>query len=302
VRYRLTLHCGLHKTGTTTIQHALQRDRGALAAQGVFYPDPKEGVSHNSFFRPERAHELQEALGAFLQTGLEHLLLSAEDLATHFLYPRRAGAIRNTFAKLFDIEIVIYLRRQDRLKESVFSEIVKRGSTGSIEQDTHYALDFLARLDVLADTFGRDALRVRLYREEPMSEGWLIDDFCTAAGLDRSALSVDGARHNTAFHRRKTLLLSEMPVGGSPAARAFIRFLEVADLPRDDRIRFLGAPAYHRAILEGQRRGNDLVAYRYALPAPIPHFEWTEEHAAWHPPEPIGDDERAALLRAFLAG
>lgn len=300
-RFRLTLHCGLHKTGTTTIQQVLHRNRDALARQGVFYPYPPEGAGHNSFFRPERAHELQHALEAFLDSGRPRLLLSAEDLSTHFLTPARAASIRDVFAKMFDIEIVLYLRRQDRLKESVFSEIVKRGFTGTIEQDSHYALDFLARLDTLADTFGRTALRVRLYREEPPCPGWLVGDFCAAAELDAAALEGDATRHNRGFHRRKTLLLSEMPVGAGPAGREFIRFLAGSTVPRDDGIRFLGAPDYHRAVLEAHRRGNEIVAERYDLPAPLPCFDWSAEHAAWRPPAPIEDDERAAVLRAFVA-
>ena len=35
---RLILHCGLHKTGTSTLQFALARARPALAASGVLYP------------------------------------------------------------------------------------------------------------------------------------------------------------------------------------------------------------------------------------------------------------------------
>ena len=35
---RLILHCGLHKTGTSTLQFALARARPALAANGVLYP------------------------------------------------------------------------------------------------------------------------------------------------------------------------------------------------------------------------------------------------------------------------
>ena len=299
-RYRLTLHCGLHKTGTTTLQHVLHRNRAALARQGVFYPDPSDGVAHNRFFRPDLAHEVQPALEAFLDSGCERLLLSAEDLSTHFLSAARAASIRDIFARMFDIEILLYLRRQDRLKESVFSEIVKRRFVGTIAQDTHYELDFLARLETLAGVFGATALRVRLYREGPAPADWLIGDFCSAAELDASRLETDGPPRNAGFHRRKTLLLSQMPVGQAPPGREFIRFLASSEVPEDDGIRFLGSPHEHRAVLEAHRRSNETVAARYGLPEPIPAFERTAEHDAWRPPEPITDAERAAVLRGFV--
>jgi hypothetical protein len=300
-RYRLTLHCGLHKTGTTALQKVLHRNRGALAARGVFYPSPPEGVGHNRFFRPALAHELQHALEAFFVSGTERLLLSAEDLSHHLLDPARTRAIREIFARLFDIEIIVYLRRQDRLKESVYAEIAKRRFTGPIAADTHYMLDFRERLARLEAAFGRDALTVRLYPEDAPCPTILLSDFCAATGLDPAAMETDGTRHNAAFHRRKTLLLSEMPVGGGPSGREFIRFLGSSAVPDDDGIRFLGAPDTHRAILETYRAGNDAVAARYRMPDPIPTFEMTEEHAAWRPPAAITEAERKAVLHAFVA-
>jgi hypothetical protein len=300
-RYRLTLHCGLHKTGTTTLQQMLHRNRGALAAQGIFYPAPPRGVGHNRFFHPGLTHELQHALEAFFVSGAERLLLSAEDLSQHFLDRARTEAIRDTFARVFDIELVLYLRRQDRLKESVYAEIVKRRFTGPIETDAHYLLDFRDRLARLEAAFGRDALTVRLYPEDAPCPALLVADFCAAAGIDAAALELDSTRHNSAFHRRKTLLLSEMPVGDGQTGREFIRFLAASDLPEQDGMRFLGTPDYHRAILEAYLAGNEAVAARYRLSQPLPRFEMTEEHAAWRPPSPITEAERRGLLQAFVA-
>jgi len=300
-RHRLTLHAGLHKTGTTTLQRALHASRDTLAAQGVFYPDPPEGTAHNRFFRPELAHELGHALAAFYRSECARLLLSAEDLASHFLRPDRAEAIRSTFARAFEIDVVIYLRRQDRLKESVYAEIVKRGFTGPIEADDHYELDFLRRLDALAATFGAEALRVRTFREDRADPGWLVRDFCTAAALDPGAVCVPAQRHNAALHRRKTLLLSEMPVGRGLIGREFVRHLAAAPAPEDDGMRFLASPETHRALLEAQAANNATVATRYGLPEPLPEFEITAELAAWRPPAPIRSDERAAVLASFVS-
>ena len=55
MRKRLILHIGMHKTGSSSIQHFLSRNRLALAAAGVLYPrsvgpDGRRQPKHNAIF------------------------------------------------------------------------------------------------------------------------------------------------------------------------------------------------------------------------------------------------------------
>ena len=42
----LLIHCGLHKTGTSYLQHVLSLNRARLAKAGVVYPQPAEITIH----------------------------------------------------------------------------------------------------------------------------------------------------------------------------------------------------------------------------------------------------------------
>ncbi|MEC8793636.1 MAG: hypothetical protein VXX53_07535, partial [Pseudomonadota bacterium] len=99
---RLILHCGLHKTGTSTLQFALARARPALAASGVLYPTNRAlGIDldvddHNPLAArllaaggdsAAVAPLLAPLAGLMATPGLTSLILSAEEFGHVFLNP-----------------------------------------------------------------------------------------------------------------------------------------------------------------------------------------------------------------------
>ena len=122
----LYLHIGLHKTGTNSLQRFLLENRSLLLEAGLSlgrYQDPVSGTHHPILAALENEPEavfdrIAEAPGA-------RLLISAEDLSWKIRPSESAAAIRGAALRHFDPHVVIFLRRQDFLKESVYAEIVK---------------------------------------------------------------------------------------------------------------------------------------------------------------------------------
>ncbi len=136
---KLILHVGSHKTGTSAIQRAADRQRNSLLKQGVLYPltgqwhdrshhhwayalwDEQAAANKLDMLIADLVRELKET-----GTNPETLLLSSEifekiptkeklrDILTYFL-----GDIADK------VECVYFIRRQDLLVESVFKQWVK---------------------------------------------------------------------------------------------------------------------------------------------------------------------------------
>jgi len=133
----LILHIGFHKTGTTAIQELCYRNREKLLNKiGIYYPDTYGFPGHyvysfalNGYFPqwiPTELRKSENELLFDLKKEIENakpkrILISAEDFigipfklrkVVEFLNPSR-------------IKILCYIRRQDRMIESLYNEHVK---------------------------------------------------------------------------------------------------------------------------------------------------------------------------------
>ena len=210
---RLYLHVGLHKTGTSYLQRLLVENRALLAEAGLGlgpYQDPVSGSHHPILAAIER--EGPEAVFARAsETPGERLLISAEELSEEMnARPGYLAAIHAAAARHFEPHLVIFLRRQDFLKESVYAEAVKDWFAGSIHDDHHYDYDHAARIARLEAVFGPARVHVTLYRDPGPND--IVGDLLAATGtaIDRARLT-PVPRQNVSMHRRKTLFLGQMP-------------------------------------------------------------------------------------------
>ncbi len=111
----------------------------------------------------------------FLKNDYDKLLISSE---------QRCYTSKETIAaysKLFsdcDVQVIMYIRRQDKLLQSAFLEYVKSGLDykGAIEEYFNYfsaSFNFIDRLYPWVDCFGKSRMSVRLYDRRQ------ITDVCT---------------------------------------------------------------------------------------------------------------------------
>ena len=292
---RLILHVGTHKTGTTTLQALMAAHRPALAAAGVCYPDTTRSSvphlpKHSSLFEaltagPEAfAREYGLITEEFARSGAHTLVLSEEGLSGPRCFEFGAMA---RFAEAFDVTVVCYLRRQDRLVEALWNQYCREGHEK--RQIAHYIgrARVLLRLDYLRmlafwETVG--AVRAVSYDRAVRSAG-LVPSFVDVTGLPLPA----GAdrRENVSPSMSCAAVLAELNRQGIAADWRAIE-------------RALGPAARRTALGAGLRR--DLLARFAEVNAELAaRFGVTFDDAMPEEPETPLAAPDAALLRRLLA-
>lgn len=214
----LILHIGYPKTGSTSLQHFMADNRGALLAQGVLYPkslDWKSNGNHESLtayvvgmrqnnsdlqkrfgladeasvmaFRAHLEADLAAELAA--HQNIERVIFSSEHLSERLHHQEDLERLRVLLQTRFSaVRIRVYLRRQDSLLVSYQSQILRAGyDVSSVqrqwENPASYAppiYDYFKTLNLWADVFGRDSIEVSVFED---CAGDIVTDFCTRVGL-----------------------------------------------------------------------------------------------------------------------
>ncbi len=198
---RIVVHIGTTKTGTTFLQNLMEQNRPALLRAGVWYPEvglfwqagrPHKQAGHSEF-TPAAVHG-RPALRDHIEAGLAHMrgrihtvVLSSEAFFLH----DRAPEIASYFDG-YEVEMVVYLRRQDEWANAQYCEFVAGGAIGRVdapigdwldEARTRARLDYRRVLTAWAERIGHENLHVRVYEPEQMIAGDLVADFAATTGL-----------------------------------------------------------------------------------------------------------------------
>jgi len=134
----LYIHCGLHKTGTTALQHALSTNSGVLLKQGFLYPKigtyAHSAGQHNLAFQLNRDRRFTHTDGdwaklfAQIQTFNGNTLISSEGFETGLISTKRLQPVLDQAAKLeLQVTFIIYLRNPVSYLESLYLELLKHG-------------------------------------------------------------------------------------------------------------------------------------------------------------------------------
>ena len=241
---KLILHIGTEKTGSTSIQRALAADRKTLAAHDILYPVLFGSENHMEVAvaamgdRPADSLQIQElartgldiggytaALRAKLAqeisaSGASTLLISNEHchgrLNTLDAVERLAGLLGAPFTQ---VQVIVYLRRQDRMAVSLHSTRLKGGGSGKmlpqVDKVPAY-FDPHRLMATYAEVFGPAALAARLYERPRLVGGDVVQDFYAIAALGMDpprveaanlSLSRQQARFLTLFNARVPLIV-----------------------------------------------------------------------------------------------
>ena len=171
---RIILHIGTEKTGTTSIQHALAHDRDALAARGFLFPQLFGSENHMEIAvyaaddgqqMELRLHELDKAkcdlpeyrarlrqklADEVADSACHTMIISNEHCHSRLLTPSAIQRLKDLLTPFCpNIEVQVYLRRQDQLAVSLHSTRLKLGGEGPIFPDTAPALPLYFALDKL---------------------------------------------------------------------------------------------------------------------------------------------------------
>lgn len=246
---RALLYIGAPKTGTTSIQNVLRRNRAALLKQGVLVPHAGQGGTGQHIDLPaivlsgESRADLdrhfdfrrltREERRARFMADLNEEVADAPPCHTlllfseHMFYsdPAEVPAYRDLLSGHADrLECLMYLRRQDRWLASLSIQIRKTDPNWTLRLDAGPADGYGRR--VRAWDEGADACHVRRFEPAFLRGGDLLADFCDVAGIDLGALEVGEARANPSLLREQLELMDALNVRIAslpPARRVHMR-------------------------------------------------------------------------------
>jgi hypothetical protein len=197
---RVILHSGTHKTGTTSIQVALDHKRLWLHERGYNYPKLGEGACHHNKLAQRIGSselgsinvrsELALASGHTLIVSAEELFATSacledwEEFSRPDYWQRRIERLSRVRAALRDFEeivVVLCFRRQDEFASSLYATKILSGRfLGSFEEFRSRAkplFDYRRQLDAFRTVFGT----VRFISFDALKN--LVPAFCDWTGI-----------------------------------------------------------------------------------------------------------------------
>lgn len=268
-RVRVILHVGYHKTGTTSIQHGLDRVREALPVQGILYP--KAGcptyakLGHHLLpwslkkqplavpeFRGQRevfSDARRDELWCALRTEIDNsrcsvVILSSEEFDT--LTDEEIAELGQRLAG-YDLVPVMFVRNLADFVESMFrTSVLVHGTTDNAEdfvRSIRSRLDIAAFSKAVAALSADGALRLVDY-DDPSRCANAIQAFLEAADLPRDLLKAQVERENESFAAFLIELLRHIQIEGAGEERfrwLVDRFGEMRFGPAAKRYRCLSA-------------------------------------------------------------
>ncbi|WP_084782549.1 glycosyltransferase family 2 protein [Roseivivax halodurans] len=200
-RPRVIIHIGATKTGSTTIQHMLDKNRPALLRGGVWVPEvglfwqptrPHKQAGHSKFTKaavqndPNLREHIRNGL-ALMQGRIHTVILSSE---AYFLQESACQLV--DYLSEYEIKVLVYLRRQDEWANSQYCEFVAGGAIGRLnlsigdwisQPNTRRRLNYLATLKSWAEKVGRENIQVRIYSDNSLYGGDIISDFAKSIDI-----------------------------------------------------------------------------------------------------------------------
>ncbi|MFI3302387.1 MAG: hypothetical protein SNH35_01470 [Rikenellaceae bacterium] len=185
------IHVGMPKTGTSAIQSTLQRffREGKLDKFDMQFHSSNisRNIHHLSYtgdveFFAEQTHK---KIRKHSKIGAKNVIYSSEHIAAVFdnkykgvrvdLLPALATAFKD-----YNIKIIIYIRRQDILIESLINQHFKSGRYTTYDNTKFYYKELL---DKCSELFGGEVI-VRKYEQGALYQSDVVTDFLQIIGLE----------------------------------------------------------------------------------------------------------------------
>lgn len=324
LRPKLILHLGMHKTGSTYLQHHLVHHRAALASKGILVPNTgianikhasvRQGglPGHYGLIRAlqKRDFGLWKSLRREIENSpAKTVILSCENM----LFPlgeTRDAQLRALFEQLDmfrEIQCVAVVRRPDRYLEAFYKEQVSNGQrlgSRTIQEFMVDEAENLTNLEALFAPFeAYTGTPVRLMDfDEATEQSALWPDFCKMIGLSkRHPKALDDLPRYPSPDRQATeaaRLLNS--VGGEVTYRQDVLrdFFKV--VPTDQDPEPLLSPSERQSLIAlFQEQSAPFVAQRGYTPD---YSKWHAEldQTDWAPLQWIGQPYLDALIGARL--
>lgn len=209
---KLTIHIGTRKTGTTSIQAFLRKNKENLFKSGIYVLDYSSlnqyefalasDISHNLTYYIKKlsnsvGYEFKKYSDDFfynfekelnsLPKNINKVIVSCEDCS--LLDNNSIKYLKDRISVFFDsIEIISYFRRQDRYVASNVTTALRSGFNVCLDDifnknDIRHLL-YNEIMENWSDHFGRENIKCRIFEKESLIENNLISDFLFTAQIN----------------------------------------------------------------------------------------------------------------------
>jgi len=231
------LHIGTEKTGTTSIQNFLSKNRSRLEQQGILYPSSPGNQNHTALAvyalragkqdgirrssgvsSPEQVPRFRERLSSELDQEIAAsdaatIIFSNEHLSSRLLTEAEIERVKKLCDKYAErTKVIVYLRNQVDFLVSSFGTTIKSGGTRKfpfpLTRRRIRTMDYLTLLDPWQKIFGRENMIVRRFERDHFVEGDLLSDFATQIPFETSGFIKTEPR-NEALGARELAFLRE---------------------------------------------------------------------------------------------
>lgn len=307
-KVELYMHVGMWKTGTTAIQKFLHENRKVLKSFGILYPEIGIiGVAHHHFgwsFGSGREWEMRPVdfsiwsdLNNLADLDCKKIIISSETLFTVICQPNNLKKIKNTLNK-FELYLVIYLRPQDEMIESGYSQLVAAGRIVP-DIDEWIKQQNLNYYDILRQIFKvipKENMVVKIYSFKKFKDKSLIEDFLNAVDekwdnnyITSSVLMNPGLGKIAVDIAKITNILSD----DNKKKEIFNHYIQKIISKNSyyfEVKRNILSNKKRKIVLDHYKKNNELLCKEFDLPIEYFHFNSKYSKSSFEPPETSIED------------
>ncbi|MBN1638300.1 MAG: hypothetical protein JW866_05000 [Ignavibacteriales bacterium] len=197
---KLYIHIGTYKTGTTTIQQGLALNERELMNHGYVYASTARTSGdnfnhhnlvhflHNNKLFKETKGTWEELIFEIKNKEYENFIISSEIFCS--MKKEEIEKIRDILPAEIRVIIVCYLRRQDLILQSVWSQLTKNNMNKmdfkpwlkAVNYKTEFT-DYFLFLKKWEDVFYQENIKVRVLERDQLEDGNLFKDFLSVCGI-----------------------------------------------------------------------------------------------------------------------
>ena len=206
------VHIGAEKTGSTSIQFSLSKNRELLKEEGILYPrslGDKNHIAAYAYASERGMDELkqqwqltdkdrvdafrvrikQELISECNASGVGVICVSNEHCSSRLQSSSEIQRLLDLLRSVADdVKVVYYIREQVETVVSAYSQYVKTGGTKAfLYPDEAYIgerLDYRSIIQRWIDVIGKDNMAIRIFSGDRLTAGDVISDFVAYLGLD----------------------------------------------------------------------------------------------------------------------